>query len=63
MTIRPPAVAALAALLLAVALASAWGLGVLEIGLLGLVLLLLVVPVLVPVVAFYLWARRRGDLG
>jgi hypothetical protein len=63
MTIRPPAVAALAALLLAVALASAWGLGVLEIGLLGLVLLLLSVPVLVPVVAFYIWARRRGDLG
>jgi hypothetical protein len=63
MTRRPPAVAALAALLLAVALASAWGLGVLEIGLLGLVLLLLSVPVLVPVVAFYIWARRRGDLG
>ncbi|MCV2489967.1 hypothetical protein OF117_11395 [Geodermatophilus sp. YIM 151500] len=62
MTPRPASVVALAATLAVLAFVTASGVGLLELGLVLLSLFLLALPVLVGVLAFYLWARRRGDV-
>jgi hypothetical protein len=55
---RPLAALAIPLLLVVLVLATLFGLGYLEIGL----VLLLLLPFAVPALAFYVWARRRGDL-
>ena len=55
---RPLAALAIPLLIVVLVLAVAFGLGYLEIGL----VLLLVLPFAVPALAFYVWAKRRGDL-